>query len=564
MKKQFQKRAIPVLLFAALLLPSLLYSGQSWYQSLVALKWLFTLVPLGCLALYSAASSFNDDRTFPWSVDQWSLWGIFWLVWSLCQPLWIDVRNVEGWLREQICFVAFWAALWTLRRGLLRRLIPLLLALTGWAGGLSAFQAEAQLWGFYPKLWGVPLVMKVSQGYVGNVGQQNLLAFWLALSLLCSTALMALPWKGRGAPRFWCRVAQAVPFIMASRSLWTTTSRSGIGAFVLALLVLMLLSCRGRHVRTTVRRLSLFLVLFFAMGLFCFGQDSQRGSVMADKWLNMVTQWETLGSRYGIWRSSVMVLLRAPVAGVGLGQFKWHYLEGQKDAMDQWPHQGWQYTQWAHNEVLQWACEFGLVGLVVLLVMAALWLKQLRRKFLAGLPPESCWAVALLVLFAFAGLWTRPLRRPEYVVWLACGLAVANRHLFGPLKSSVMRKTLACLFGVFALWSFWYGWSMILSDRALARVLKITDSQAQVAALEPLVNRLVLRDQALRELARARLRLAEEKLDADMVAQGLNELNEAFMKAPTSSDLRLLSWYGQRHGLKALMKQLEPFGVPPE
>ena len=85
---------------------------------------------------------------------------------------------------------------------------------------------------------------------------------------------------------------------------------------------------------------------------------SPRSEDIVNKTADIIQHAENIGNRRGIWMTSYAMLLEHP-EGVGIGQYKWHYLEGQRAGFqivhDDW--YTWQYTHWAHNEFLQFFCE---------------------------------------------------------------------------------------------------------------------------------------------------------------------------------------------------------------
>ncbi|MBQ8091212.1 MAG: hypothetical protein IJ233_10770, partial [Pyramidobacter sp.] len=66
------------LLFAAsLALPNLIYSGGTFFQTLHLMKWVFSLVPVGLMALTCGGSIFTEGRETPVKID---FLGAIWLL----------------------------------------------------------------------------------------------------------------------------------------------------------------------------------------------------------------------------------------------------------------------------------------------------------------------------------------------------------------------------------------------------------------------------------------------------------------------------------------------------
>ena len=142
------------------------------------------------------------------------------------------------------------------------------------------------------------------------------------------------------------------------------------------------------------------------------------------------------GARREIWITSWNVIKKHPIAGVGLGPYKWHYLEGQREAFRDHPDMKWQFTYWAHSEYLQWMAEFGIFGTLILLGAAAWWIWSFVRALTQkkDLSYAAMWGCAVVYLIWFDAIFSRPFHRIENIVWLPLAFALSNRQL---LPSSV-------------------------------------------------------------------------------------------------------------------------------
>ena len=281
-----------------------------------------------------------------------------------------------------------------------------------------------------------------------------------------------------------------------------------------------------------------------------------------------------LGARRDIWKSSWQVFLMHPFTGVGLGQFKWHYLEGQHLAMALHPSMKWQFTYWAHNEILQWFCEFGLWGGLSLFFVMALWLAAfvifMRKHRGKTLPAEFLWGAALLFLIWFDALWTRPFHRIENTLWIVLAFALSARHLFsGKDAAFKLRKVSPLLYhltGVLlvaaATAGFWFGIDGFRADRLLRQALSFTSDAEQkkemiaTAAFSPMLG-----DHARREAALLVLEQGKKANDGGMIADGLNRLIDCFRQKPTAEDYLTLLKNARQFSVKSLIKFLEPYGA---
>ena len=152
--------------------------------------------------------------------------------------------------------------------------------------------------------------------------------------------------------------------------LWNSTSRSGILSLFVGLAVLGLVVV-VHFGRDYARRLGGVILLFAAVLGGAMLMNRERAAELVAKTVDMVQDAGTVGGRSGIWTTSWTMFKQHP-QGVGVGQFKWHYLEAQREAFKTYDY-SWQYTHWAHNEFLQWFCEAGVAGGAVLLLMFGLW-----------------------------------------------------------------------------------------------------------------------------------------------------------------------------------------------
>jgi putative inorganic carbon (hco3(-)) transporter len=119
--------------------------------------------------------------------------------------------------------------------------------------------------------------------------------------------------------------------------------------------------------------------------------------------------------RLELWRSSLQMVRDHPWSGVGLDQFLYQYLP-RYVTPEAWPER---FTSHPHNLVLEAWLSLGIIGLVLLALLAALWVRSVRlgisttdRLTLAG-----CGALAAIFVH---GLLDRSYFLPELAVstWL--------------------------------------------------------------------------------------------------------------------------------------------------
>ena len=137
--------------------------------------------------------------------------------------------------------------------------------------------------------------------------------------------------------------------------------------------------------------------------------------------------------RIMIWVETLLIWIRHPWLGVGLGQYNLHQLEAQHRffALGDWTrdfHQNAAFVLDAHNQYLQVLAEQGLLGFGLFLFLVSLIIRGARRR-LAHDPLSRALAVAWfgqLVLF----LWNAPLFYCPVLVlfWTTAGILTPGRE----------------------------------------------------------------------------------------------------------------------------------------
>lgn len=559
-----------------LALPNIIYSGVTFFQTLHLMKWVFSLVPLALMMLNEGVRSFFDDEVcIKLRID---FFGWFWFAYLLfitLQPQWVSLKSVPGWQREWFFFAGCWAfyliAFSLFRNSWLRPI----LWLASLCAALNGIIAECQIRNFVKPFGSFALIMQTPGNYIGNTGQQNMLGLWLAIALFSSLFLFVIygdkfrkGWKNKAAI-----LLNLLFFSIITWCLWNSTSRSAIlGFFVGIIAFWALLFFSGRD-RSRLRRFWIGVLVFVIVCTINMLSHGGEGWLFWDKSVDMFKNWDTFGGRIEIWKTSVEVFRTHPYAGVGLGQYKWHYLLGEHLALLRYPAMSWQFTYWAHNEILQWFCEFGIPGGLALLAMGALWLIALFRYVRVwgrkGLPEELLWSAAFLFLIWFDALWTRPFHRIENSLWISLAFALSNRHLFfGPRGIMQCRSmpTLTRLIGLLlialSIGGLYYGIDGIRGDLALRAAADSKDSVLKERWVQIARRSYMVKDLADRELALLTLKLGETKNNMEILAQGLNQLIDVFRQEPTMEDLQTLSFYAHTSRIKDLQNFLAPYQPP--
>jgi O-antigen ligase len=131
----------------------------------------------------------------------------------------------------------------------------------------------------------------------------------------------------------------------------------------------------------------------------------------------------TLAGRLPIWGAAVRMIGRAPLTGVGLGNFQLAMARDEPGILPRSP----QGAEHAHNLFLQVAADLGLIGLAAFLVLYGLSLRAAYRAWRDG---GGALAMGLFGGLSAAGLhgladavqWGS---KPAFLLWLFMGLALS-------------------------------------------------------------------------------------------------------------------------------------------
>jgi hypothetical protein len=318
------------------------------------------------------------------------------------------------------------------------------------------------------------------------------------------------------------------------------------------------------------RRLAHVVGLLLAVLALSTALSQQRSVELISKTADMVQHAETFGGRNGIWATSRSMFKMRPWTGVGIGQYKWHYLEAQREMFKSRDDIVWQYTHWAHNEFLQWFCEGGIVGGSLLLAMWGVWgvsflIMLWRRKHVA---PEVIWACSLIALISFNALWTRPFHRIENILWLSLGFAISNRDMVAALMPQRvltlgnMSRVCGVVLLAASLGGLFYLGDGMVGDRMIREALSTRNATVQRTLLERASQHPMMHNEALKNLGYHYLSTGGQTSNTQMLNQGFQLLWQHFLREPHSEELRnLLNWaqrFQQVKILETLASYLKP------
>lgn len=577
----------------ALACPNLVYSGVRFADTLHVVKWTVACVPLIVAVIVAGARLVMGKARL--RLDAFGVVLGIMALWCAVHPTVVRLLGTElssptGFVHELLCVAAVWAFYVVSARSFPDRALRPLLWLANVNGAVNVAFAELQIRGLNDLafLEGGPLaslrslssiILPTPGHYIGNTAQQNMFGLWMALCVMGSVYLFvahAREEDGRARPS-WLTATNLLLMAVCSWGLWNSTSRSGILSLFVGLVVLVtcLVLLRGR---ACVARVTAVLLLFAVVLGGAMLVDRERSGELIRKTRDMVEDAWTVGGRIGIWTTTGTMFRMYPM-GVGLGQYKWHYLEAQRAAFASRetiePWYVWQYTHWAHNELFQWACEEGVVGAAMLLALLGLWawgvlaaLVRAARGRGDPLPLTVAWGCALVALILFNALWTRPFHRIENVLWLMLAFAVTCRQaLVGRLGWALRlgpgpSRVAGVLAIASALGGAAYLGSALEGNLVLRQALSTRDALLQRHYLERASEHIATREEALRNLGYHWLQLGEQTGDIAVMQRGWDELMGHFQREPSSEDLSALLNWAQRFQLEAVLRELASYLKP--
>ncbi len=563
------------LVFISLALPNLIYSGADWFDTLHIMKWAWTMVPVALVSLIggSMLALFGAERT-GFRLD---LFGAVWLgllAFVSLQPFWCDIFAWSTYFKEWFFLASLLAAYifcYNLfgSQAALRRVL--------WLANLNAAVNVVFAELLIRDMNGIcPLIMNVPGNYIGNTGQQEMFGLWMAMaamngiylhmvysSPLCGCARRRLP--------MWANL-----FLLAFNSwgLWNSTTRAGMLALFTgtAALALTARNCRedGRALARRIGAAFALVVFMLAVNVCTAYFGWSRAYALINKTSDMLLNTSNIGARREIWITSWNVFKLHPLAGTGLGHYKWHYLEGQREAFKTHPELKWQFTYWAHSEYLQLLAELGIFGALALFAAGAWWLWSFARALTMRrtLSPGAMWGCAMLFLIWFDALFSRPFHRIENVIWMSLAFAWANRELFTAapswqeIRSDFVYRVFGLFVAVVAAAGLVFFYNGCRADRYLLAAVRTKDAALQASFINRARKSLMERDEAGEQLAYHIIATARVTKRPEDLEAGIGALYRSFRTKPQAKQLVELLRYARETNDLALMSELVTYLSP--
>jgi len=267
------------------------------------------------------------------------------------------------------------------------------------------------------------ITVKISVAVYGNVAQPNHFANYITLGLI---SLGLLHVRSLLRVRYVALLAMPLLFVLVvsgSRSVWL---------YLLLMAGMAWLWQRSDKSCLLLLRYTLFLLLGFGLMHLVVQIPWLEGAAGSITTMRRLFGEGTGGSiRLYLWREGWQIFTQFPLLGAGFGQFAWQHF--QLDPVLQNTDIVGLYNN-AHSLVMQIAAEMGLIGLLILLGMLAMWLIQCGRS---QRTVYHWWGYALLGVLAIHSLL-------EYPLWYAYFLGVAALTL-GMLDTTIYRLELRFL-----------------------------------------------------------------------------------------------------------------------
>ncbi|MDY6404227.1 MAG: hypothetical protein SPL87_02175, partial [Synergistales bacterium] len=259
-------------------------------------------------------------------------------------------------------------------------------------------------------------------------------------------------------------------------------------------------------------------------------------------------------------------------------QYKWHYLDGQREGYKIFNNPDWykwQYTHWAHNEFLQFFCEGGFIGGIMFMIMYFMWFIPavfgLVRKKRQEITITAVWGFALACVISFSAVFTRPFHRIENMVWIALAFALSNREFFTAMKfktdfNIIKSNLLARLAGLACIAASIAGCiyisSGIYGNYLLRKALSTQDPKVQIYLLNEADKHPIVREDTQRNIAYHYLQLGEQTNDIETIVKGFNILWQQFNREPRSEDIGKIINIAQRFQIEPVLRQIASYFKP--
>jgi len=565
------------LIFISLGLPNLIFSGASWFDTLHLMKWVFAMVPVAIIAAVGGVSIalYGNERT-NFKID---LFGFLWLImlgYISIQTMWVDITSWSTYIKEWFFFATL-VAIYIFSFNLFKdpKAHRTILWIANLNAGINVIFAELLIRNMNGPF---PFIMNVPGNYIGNTGQQEMFGLWMAMAVMNGIYLNVAyseVFKGLSSKTRLSNIFKYMNFALLalnSWGMWNSTTRAGFLSLIVGTIIISIVFIRNdqnqmmKKVGQGVAIVLLMLALNIGMSYLGFG----RAYALLNKTMDMVVNTRTFGKRSGIWKTSWAIIMEHPIKGVGIGHYKWHYLEGQRIALQKYPKMEWQFTYWAHSEYLQWFAEFGVFGAIMLIWTGGWWLWKFIRHITQKkmLSIEASWACAMLFLIFFDAIFSRPFHRIENAVWLSLAFAIVNRELlpfsyrWSEIRHASIYRILGCSIAVISITGLVFLASGLIGDKHLREAYQTQNARIQAESINIARKLLMSKDEAEQQYAYHLMAVARVTKNLKDWNNAINQLYRSFTTRPQAKQLMELLSLARQTKNQKLLSELVPY-LPP-
>lgn len=401
-------------------IPSLVFSNSIFYDPYY-IRYLLIGLPSAALAVsYLRAKTSEYIRTRSCKTDiPASMWAF------LAYAVVIGAFRITTFADyiDGVATIALMIAIYAFAMHFLFRLKQLLIA-ANIAGVAHILIAHLQFYGLSKGLpWIMPVELFRGYGVIGNIGYRGLLGIYISICVLNSVYLAA---TAHGT------ISRAFHGIMLLAFIASVASIGGRTALVaLPIAFIPWGIYYRREIRAFVANRKRAVAVSLLLISFVCAFALRNSDIM--KRMSLIGRDTSSMLRISHYATTLCIIEEHTLFGVGIGNFKYHYLDAQKTMKEAFPYTErlpWTYTYWAHNEYLQFAAEFGLPTLLALFFFGFVWFRNILNALKNGkqAPSESIWGLSVVLVFLVASFFERPFHQIEVCLWFPLACAIINAH----------------------------------------------------------------------------------------------------------------------------------------
>jgi hypothetical protein len=410
-------------------MPVLVFNRYGWYPSTDFFKWtlVFSVSAYG-VGICSLLSLSGRGGV---SVDSLDLaWLGLALLLSL-QPLFIHPRSFPEWIRNWYFFSAIGGAAFFLSNLPIDEAMPAIMRSGAITGGISTAIGFVQR--SDPNAL-IPFISDISMApdrFFANTNLDNVLAGYLALAVIAGFWLLIRAFCGAGGAEKSVKAAALSALDLALIvvnviGLWMTGTRS---AFLACIAGVFTLICAARPNVRLAKKIAAGVILALLV-LSCAVYIAPNVFQVQRRDMGKILTLESLSplreGRFAIWGISMEMIKTAPILGVGLGNYKWNYLDAMASFMERSGIPP-RYTHWAHSEYLQWMAETGAVGAILLFSLVLYYVRLCVKSLDGGSRVMLAWSLAAIAALAVDSLFSRPFHHADTAFTFSLALALISR-----------------------------------------------------------------------------------------------------------------------------------------